>query len=129
MKRSVQNVEGHFLASRELEEMMLHSTERATAPGKVEADGLLTFQIISLILIWARRSTGIACFGFVLLAGTSSLTRAGGLDLEGEHPSKKIRFSLFILQSVLSSLLPIHSDSTALSPCPSAPLELTVLVC
>lgn len=47
MKRGVQNVEAHFLVSRELEEIMLHSTERATAARKVEADVLLTFQIIS----------------------------------------------------------------------------------
>lgn len=35
-----------------LEEMMLHSTASATAAGKVEADVLLTFQIIPLIPIW-----------------------------------------------------------------------------
>lgn len=127
MKSSGQNVEVHFLASWELEEMMRHSTERATAPGKVEADVLLTFQIISLILIRAHRSVRIACFGFIRVTRTSSLTPPGGLDLEGEQPSQ-IRFSLFIVQSVLSTLLSIHSDSTVLCVCLFAPLELTVLV-
>lgn len=34
MKCSVHNVEAHFLVSRELEEMMLHSTESSTAKWK-----------------------------------------------------------------------------------------------
>lgn len=41
-----------------LEEMMLRSTASATAAGKMEADVLLTFQIIPLIPIWAHRSEG-----------------------------------------------------------------------
>lgn len=37
---------------------MLRSTASATAAGKMEADVLLTFQMIPLIPIWARRSEG-----------------------------------------------------------------------
>lgn len=85
---------------------MMHSTDSATAPGKVEADVLLTFQIFSLILIWARQSVGIACFGFIRVTGTSSLTPPGGLDLEGEHPSK-IHFHYY--HSVSAFLSSFHS--------------------
>lgn len=49
---------GFFWHHDSLEEMMLRSTASATAAGKIEADVLLTFQIIPLIPIWAHRSGG-----------------------------------------------------------------------
>lgn len=88
MKHGAHNEEAYFLASQEFKEMMLYSTASTTEPGKVEADVLLTFQIISLILIWARPSKGSAWFRFVGIAGNGSRTRTLEARIWSEKLSK-----------------------------------------